>query len=147
MLQKNRLDPYWRIQERVFLPGMMGVVAFIPLLWLSSSVLAFPLVVVFLLSLGWMLVRVWRYQPSSEENVVLIRNFQVKCTLGMSTGVFFGTPAASFLFFSTASPLVDFSCLSLAFLTLFGSVLLDWQARRLTRSEASRLSGSKEKAL
>jgi cobalamin synthase len=137
MLNSTRPDPYSRIKKKIYLPLIICSLVVIASIWLTPSLWTLPLVAVILLSWAWMLVCVWKYQPSPEESTTVIRNFQMVCTLGTGIWLFFGIPVAPFMlpFLPPIPPPIVWICFSLAILAIFCFGFFIWQSHRLIRSE------------
>jgi flagellar biosynthesis component FlhA len=140
MLNEHHRNPYGQIKEKTFLPLFLSVIVIMLPICLFPSLPMFPFLAVALLFWVWLLVRVWRYQPSAEERFVLIRNFQVLCTLAFCALVCFFLVAASAILFRPASLLFLLGLISfgLGCLAFLGSALVVWQAYRLNKAEQSR---------
>lgn len=137
MLNGKHQDPYAQIKEKTFLPILLSNIVLLPLIWLSTSILIFPFISAALLLWVWMLIRVWKYQPTTEEKLAFIRIFQAACTLGFCAGVFFVIPSVFILFFPTVPLLLSLTFCGLGCLAFLGIVLAAWQGHRINKVEQS----------
>jgi hypothetical protein len=78
------MSPYTLMFSRLRLPLKICTVTCILLLvssWLHTPILSLIMSIIAILSWGWVLIRAWRYRPSSGENVALITNYKMAVIL------------------------------------------------------------------
>src|SRR5258708_29136571 len=130
---------YGRIQGKVFLPLLLGLLAgLLEVIWLPTTPLrSLTALMVSVPIWIWFYLRVWRYQPVPEENPARIRTVQIAFTLislFMITLCTFSWFAV--VVFNGVVPFaLDALVIVISILSPLGSWLMAWRDIRLQREE------------
>jgi hypothetical protein len=77
------MRPDARLKDRLYLPLSLGAFVFLVSLLTAQLHLSIPTLLLLIASIPlwlWYLLRIWKYRPSSEEDLRIVRNSQIALT-------------------------------------------------------------------
>jgi hypothetical protein len=77
------MGPDARLKDRLYLPLSLGAFVFLVSLLTAQLHLSIPTLLLLIASIPlwlWYLLRIWKYRPSSEEDLRIVRNSQIALT-------------------------------------------------------------------
>lgn len=115
----------------------ISIIPLILTLWLRTTVEKLFLYAITVSVWGILLFRVWRYHPSTDENLALVRNFQIMVTFGFSAVLSLYILVSSTIVFQEVLPILFWGLFCIVIISFLGISVMIWRQRLLEKADQS----------